>query len=235
MTYSATDVDRIRRRVLDAWDELVIERGYGDVSVADVARRAELARSSVYRYFPTKESMYLANLEERIAILVGAMRNEVADLHDAPSRLRRLMVGEMLEFARSPKLALSDVPEQLSREGHRRLLDCFAPLRDLVREILEEGQESGSLPALDVESALPVVFACIDVFREHLSGMPLERDRMVDDVADFVLRGLGARTVDSPNPNVTQRATTRSTRSDGARADSTARPARAVPRRSAPR
>ena len=38
-------------------------------------------------------------------------------------------------------------------------------------------REAGLLPALDVESALPVVFACIDVFREHLSGTPLERGR----------------------------------------------------------
>lgn len=192
MTYSAADVERVRRKVLDAWDELVTEHGYGAVSVADVAKRADLARSSLYRYFPTKESLYLANLEERIALLVAAMRAEVSELDDAPSRLRRLMVGEMRDLARSPKLALSDVPEELSREGHRRLLDCFAPLRDLVREILDEGRRTGTLAALDVESALPVVFACIDVFREHLSGSPVERERMADDVADFVLRGLGA-------------------------------------------
>lgn len=194
MTYSAADVDRVRRKVLDAWDELVAEHGYSAVSVGDVAKRAELARSSLYRYFPTKESLYLANLEERIALLVAAMRAEVAELGDAPSRLRRLMVSEMRDLARSPKIALSDVPDELSREGHRRLLDCFAPLRDLVREILDEGRQTGTLPALDVESALPVVFACIDVFREHLSGSAVERDRMADDVADFVLRGLGAST-----------------------------------------
>jgi AcrR family transcriptional regulator len=192
MTYSAADVDRVRRKVLDAWDELVAEHGYSAVSVGDVAKRAELARSSLYRYFPTKESLYLANLEERIALLVAAMRAEVAELADAPTRLRRLMVTEMRELARSPKIALSDVPDELSREGHRRLLDCFAPLRDLVREILDDGRQTGTLPALDVESALPVVFACIDVFREHLSGSAVERDRMADDVADFVLRGLGA-------------------------------------------
>lgn len=194
MTYSAADVDRVRRKVLDAWDELVAEHGYSAVSVGDVAKRAELARSSLYRYFPTKEALYLANLEERIALLVAAMRAEVAELGDAPSRLRRLMVSEMRDLARSPKIALSDVPDELSREGHRRLLDCFAPLRDLVREILDEGRRTGTLPALDVESALPVVFACIDVFREHLSGSAVERDRMADDVADFVLRGLGADT-----------------------------------------
>lgn len=191
MTYSAADVVRIKRKVLDAWDVLVLERGYGEVSVADVAKRCELARSSVYRYFPTKESLHLANLEERIGLLATSVRAEVAELPDAPARLRRLMVSGMLELARSPKLALSDVPEQLSRDGHRRLFDCFAPLRDLLREILEEGRDSGSMNALDVESAVPVVFACIDVFREHLSGTQLQRHRMADEVADFVLRGLG--------------------------------------------
>lgn len=192
MTYTAHDISRVRRQVLDAWADLVAEGGVGAFTLADVAKRAGLARSSVYRYFPNKESLYLAHLQDRIAGVVDALRAEATPNPDAPSRLRHLIVGEMRHLAQFPEVALSDVPELLSREGRRRLLECFEPLRGLVREILEQGQNDGSLNVLDVDKALPVVFACIDVFREHLSGQPVERDQIADDVADFVLRGLGA-------------------------------------------
>jgi AcrR family transcriptional regulator len=192
MTYSSDDRDDVRRRVLAAWEAEVTADGYGQVTLAAVAKRAGLARSSLYRYFPSKEAIYLAHLEDRVAGVVGAVREEVLAQRDAPARLRRLLVGEMGQFTQSPELALSDVPDLVSREGRRRLVQCFTPLRLLVREILEQGRADGSLPALDIDKALPVVFACIDVFREHLAGQPIERDAMADDVADFVLRGLGA-------------------------------------------
>ena len=192
MTYSDDDRDEVRRRVLVAWEQAVTADGYGQVTLADVAKRARLARSSLYRYFPSKEALYLAHLEDRIAGVVATVRDDVLAQRDAPSRLRRLLVGEMRRFTWSPELALSDVPDLVTREGRQRLIECFTPLRALVREILEQGRDDGSLPALDIDKALPVVFACIDVFREHLSGRPVERDAIADDIADFVLRGLGA-------------------------------------------
>jgi AcrR family transcriptional regulator len=185
----------VRRRVLDAWGELLAGKGYGETTVADVATRAGLARSSVYRYFPDKEALFFAYIEDRITAFVVALRADVNAEQDAPSRLRRLVIGELRRFSESPEIGLSDVPELLSREGRGRLLACFQPLRDLVEEILEQGRSEGSLPALDVDKALPVVFACIDVFRVRLARQWIDPDAIADDVADFVLRGLGSSEV----------------------------------------
>ncbi len=182
----------VRRRVLDAWGELLAGRGYGETTVGDVANRAGLARSSVYRYFPDKEALFFAYMEDRITAFVVALRADVFAEQDAPSRLRRLVIGELRRFSESPEIGLSHIPELLSREGRGRLLACFQPLRDLLEEILEQGRSEGSLPALDVEKALPIVFACIDVFRIRLARQWIDPDTIADDIADFVLRGLGS-------------------------------------------
>jgi AcrR family transcriptional regulator len=182
----------VRRRVLKAWGELLAGNGYGETTVADVASRAGLARSSVYRYFPDKEALFFAYIEDRITAFVIALRADVNAEQDAPSRLRRLVIGELRRFAETPEIGLSDVPELLSREGRGRLLACFQPLRDLVAEILEQGRSEGTLPALDVDKALPIVFACIDVFRVRLARQWIDPDAIADDIADFVLRGLGS-------------------------------------------
>ncbi len=173
------------------WGSLLAEQGYGATTLADVADGAGLVRSSVYRYFPDKEALFFAYVEERIASFVDELRREVAAAEDAPGRMRRLIVGELRRFSTSPEIVRADVPEALSREGRERLLRCFEPLRELTREIIEQGRQDGSLPALDAEKALPLVFACVEVFRDSLASQWLEPEAIAGDIADFVLRGLG--------------------------------------------
>jgi AcrR family transcriptional regulator len=48
---------RARRHIADTAARLFAERGYEHVSVADVAREAEVAEQTVYNYFPTKEQL----------------------------------------------------------------------------------------------------------------------------------------------------------------------------------
>ncbi|GAB3134304.1 TetR/AcrR family transcriptional regulator [Tsukamurella serpentis] len=58
-----------RRQLVDVATGLFLERGYGNVSVADIARAAGISGPSVYRYFPDKES-----------ILAAAMRSAVDEM-----------------------------------------------------------------------------------------------------------------------------------------------------------
>lgn len=183
---------RVRGELLSAWGEVLAEQGYDAATVGDVATRAGMARSSLYRYFPDKETLFFAYVEDRVAAFVEALRIEVNSEADAASRLRRLVIGELHRFADAPDISLSDVPETLSREGRERLLACFAPLRELVRDVIEQGQHEGTLGVLGVDEAIDVVFACIEVFRVRLQRQWVSADEIADDVADFVLRGLGA-------------------------------------------
>jgi AcrR family transcriptional regulator len=61
------DADKIARRVeiLDAAQALLLEQGGEFASVDQVARRARLAKGTVYLYFRTKEEIYLALHELR--------------------------------------------------------------------------------------------------------------------------------------------------------------------------
>jgi len=58
--------------VFDAAVRLFMERPVAEVSVADIARAAGLARTSLYRYFPTKASIVHRWFDTAIAPLVVA-------------------------------------------------------------------------------------------------------------------------------------------------------------------
>jgi AcrR family transcriptional regulator len=60
-----------------AW-RLFAERGFDRVTVTEVAREAELAETTVFNYFPTKEDMFYSRLEAFGTRLVEGVRNRDA-------------------------------------------------------------------------------------------------------------------------------------------------------------
>ena len=54
-----------RQKLLDAAMELFVFQGYGATGLAQIARRAGVLPGSLYYFFPSKEDLLLATLEER--------------------------------------------------------------------------------------------------------------------------------------------------------------------------
>jgi AcrR family transcriptional regulator len=58
------DKEARRRLILEGARGLFATTSYGDMTMAEVAQRARLAKGTVFLYFPTKEALFLALLEE---------------------------------------------------------------------------------------------------------------------------------------------------------------------------
>lgn len=103
---------RIRKRaakveeILRTTAELIAERGYHGISLEDVADRLDLAASSLYHYFPSKDELIIACLN-RCAEYVSSELRAVAESNDsAETRLRRLIERQLTMTVReSPELA----------------------------------------------------------------------------------------------------------------------------------
>ena len=74
-----------RAAILDAARAVFAELGYGGTSVRDVIRRTHLASGTFYNYFPDKESLFRAVLEqsaETVRARVRAARRGAASLEE---------------------------------------------------------------------------------------------------------------------------------------------------------
>jgi AcrR family transcriptional regulator len=63
-----------RQAIAAAAFEMFAERGFDAVTVAAVARRADVSEATVFNYFPTKEDLVYGRLEEFEATLVRMVR-----------------------------------------------------------------------------------------------------------------------------------------------------------------
>lgn len=55
--------EQTRRSIAETARRLFTERGYDRVSVAEIAREAQVAEATVFNYFPTKEDLFYSRLE----------------------------------------------------------------------------------------------------------------------------------------------------------------------------
>jgi AcrR family transcriptional regulator len=56
-------VERTRRSLLNALNELILEKGYEKVTVQDVIDRANVGRSTFYAHFEDKDQLLLSGFE----------------------------------------------------------------------------------------------------------------------------------------------------------------------------
>ena len=56
------ELDRQARReaIISAAERIFIEKGYDNTSVAEIAKEAVFTKTTVYKYFPTKDHLYFA-------------------------------------------------------------------------------------------------------------------------------------------------------------------------------
>jgi len=64
-----------RRAIADAAKRLFLEHGFDQVSVAEVARAADVSEQTVFNYFPTKEDLVFERMDTFEHELLAAVRN----------------------------------------------------------------------------------------------------------------------------------------------------------------
>src|SRR5262249_60489320 len=66
---------RTRALIAETARRLFVERGFEAVSVAEIAREAEVSEATVFNYFPTKEDLVYSRLEAFEEELLAAVRH----------------------------------------------------------------------------------------------------------------------------------------------------------------
>ncbi len=81
-----------RLQIAETARRLFAERGFDAVTVAEVAREAEVAEKTVFNYFPTKEDLFYSRLEEFGEELLEAIRTRKSG-ESALAAFRRFLLG----------------------------------------------------------------------------------------------------------------------------------------------
>jgi AcrR family transcriptional regulator len=182
--------ERTRAALFGALSELMTERGFDAISLADIAARAGVGRTAVYNHFPDKESLLLAFIEHETETYARSLEESLSDVAGPVEQLR-VYVRQQLALAPSYHFAPGpDLREVISREAVRELRAHVRQVEVLLRDILNRAIDAGDIPAQDLDAVVPLVHACLSGRRgpQEEPG----RSAFIAATEEFVLRAVGA-------------------------------------------
>lgn len=165
-----------RDALLRAAQEVLLERGYHDAGVDDIADRADAAVGCVYTYFGSKQGMFRALVERAIAEDEAAMDDANVET-DPVARLdaMRQAIGRL--HSRNPvlsALALASghggAPTELTAPVLERTLAELARLEEVIRD----GIAAGVVRDMAARDAALFLWAAWS----GLTALRLRRDRL---------------------------------------------------------
>ncbi len=175
-------IERTRRTVLDAALRLLIERGYGELTIEAVASESGVAKSTIYRHWPSRVDLINdAFLELKPTLPVpteGSVRERlIAVLENLAQNVAASRWSACL-----PTLIDAAERDPAARELNARLASAG---RLSLSGLLAEGVRTGELPAdLDTELMAEALAGPI-ILRRLMSAEPLDPSRvrhLVDQV-----------------------------------------------------
>jgi AcrR family transcriptional regulator len=174
LVVEATVDERVRRSkaaVLDAAVTLLAESGLSGVSVDEVARRSGVAKTTIYRHWPSREALMLAACA---TLNTKSVAPDMGSLRDDLQALMRAVVPRLRSDTwASSLLSLLDAAERnpdlaaLQINMHRDSMSGF-------RQVVERAQTRGELdPAANPSHVLATIIGPL-LYRRFVSREPLD-------------------------------------------------------------
>jgi AcrR family transcriptional regulator len=144
--------ERRRRKILDAAAQLFAEAPYAAVQVEEIARRAGIGKPTLYRYFPSKESLYTEVFDAALARLESELADAAASTRPPRDQLAEMLVFLAAAFEQTRTLRVLDEEKPGHADRWRSLYRARRrTILGHVRRAIEAGCASGAFREVDLE------------------------------------------------------------------------------------
>ena len=163
-------VERSKRLVLEATYKLLVEAGLSGVSVDEVSRRSGVAKTTVYRHWPSRESLLLdacSQIATRPAVPeTGRLRTDL-------EALACVVVNRMHQPSATVMPSIIDAAER-DHEIAKLESQIHAYMRGAFVTVIERAQERGELArSQDARELVASILGPI-LYRRFFSREPLD-------------------------------------------------------------
>ena len=178
---------RKRDAILKAANALLDEKGIAAMTMEEIAERAGVAKTTVYRRWPSKGALavegFLAEMSSRMRYDTTA-----SALADIKTQLRRVAVT--FRSSKGPVIAGIIAEVQRDPETRKAFLEGYViTRRKIARGVIERAIALGEIaPHIDIEEAMDLLYS--PIYYRLLVGLPLPSNARMDAFVDRVVAGL---------------------------------------------
>lgn len=177
-----------RARIIAALAEETAEQGYRAVTVADIVRRAGIARNTFYENFSSKEECFLATQEFAMSTALERVVTAAGSFEKWPLRVRAGLAAFLGYVTEEPALARTCMVEALSAgpaavRHYEESQQAFVSLFQLGRDVSPHGAD---LPETLEEALIGGVFWIL--YQRLTTSRPEEIPELLPELVEFALR-----------------------------------------------
>ena len=185
---------RRTQEILDAATAIFAERGYAATDVQLIADRLGVGKGTIYRYFPSKEELFLAAVDLGMSRLSRQMDQIVADVADPLDRIATGLRTYLSYFEAHPEvveLLIQERAQFRDRKQNTYFQHHYAnvgPWREMFRELIREGK----IRDIPVDRIIDVMADLVygTMFTTYFSGRNKPLATQCDDILDVLFHGL---------------------------------------------
>ncbi len=188
VTRSSAHADQ-RRRILRATGELVAKRGYNDVTVELIVKRARVSYKTFYKHFAGKEECFIELFDSAYRATERTIRERLAAPELSWAEQVALALRSLIEqIVADPIIARAVIVEAPTvgpgiHERYERAIKAFVPLFRAGRELTPRGPE---LPATIEDTLAGSVFW--SAYQRLIVGEAERLPELLPEFIELVLR-----------------------------------------------
>jgi AcrR family transcriptional regulator len=191
------------QELLDAALELFVEKGFSATRSDEVAERAGVSKGTLYLYYPSKEELLKAVIQQNLGQIIAQGTGIVDEFEGPTAELLSMLMNLWWDrVGNTPaggihKIMMSEVrnfPEiaQFYRD------EIIQPATDLLGRTLQRGIDRGEFRALPVVEVTQALFAPLIFMALHkhsfgacpAEGLSMNCDGVIETHIDLMLNGL---------------------------------------------
>lgn len=186
--------ERRQEEILDAAARIFAQEGFHEADVQELADMLHVGKGTVYRYFPSKERLFLAAVDRVMCRLKAAVDASIGGIEDPLERLSRAIHAYLAFFAEYAEFVELLIQERAQFKDRKK--PTYFEHRDANlgrwRELFQDLIAQGRVRAVPVERIITVISDLLygTMFTNHFTGRRASFQAQAADILDIVFHGI---------------------------------------------
>ena len=186
--------ERRRGQILDAATSVFAAQGFATADVQEIANKTGVGKGTIYRYFPSKEELFLAAVDHGMRNLKLAVDAAAASAKQPLNQIAEGVLAYLTFFDERPEIVELLVQERAHFRDRKRPTYFvhreanMGPWQDLFRELIR----AGTVRDLPVEQITEVISDLLYgmMFTNYFAGRKASPANQCKDALDILFHGL---------------------------------------------
>jgi TetR/AcrR family transcriptional regulator, fatty acid metabolism regulator protein len=187
--------DLRRQQIIQAAAEVFGASTFQNASISEIAQKANVAEGTLYQYFKNKEDLFFSIPAQKTEEFCEEFNLHLQGIHDAFSKLRKLIWYYLYFFKTNPAYARALMLEMRVSKGFIKS-ETYGKIKaftDKVLDIIREGQEEGRIRKdVDVHIIRELVLGVLEhwVTRWLLKDEEYDLVEHYEEIGNLILSGI---------------------------------------------